>query len=69
MEHFEFAIATDYLPSVTMEDIEEHLKKDGKQEDKLYITKEMTAAFFDVDIRTISRNLEQNGQELMENGY
>ena len=38
-------------------------------EDKLYITREMTATFFDVDIRTISRYLEQNSQELMENGY
>ena len=26
MEHFELAIATDYLPSVTMEDIEDRLR-------------------------------------------
>lgn len=37
--------------------------------DKLYVTREMTAKFFDVDIRTISRYLEQNGEELSENGY
>lgn len=29
----------------------------------------MTANFFEVDIRTISRYLEQNGEELLENGY
>lgn len=37
--------------------------------DKMYITREMTANFFDVDIRTISRYLEQNGDELSHNGY
>lgn len=37
--------------------------------DKVYVTREMTAKFFDVDIRTISRYLEQNGEELSENGY
>ncbi len=29
----------------------------------------MTANFFEVDIRTISRYLEQNDEELTENGY
>ncbi len=37
--------------------------------DKIFVTREMTAKFFDVDIRTISRCLEQNGDELFENGY
>ena len=37
--------------------------------DKVYVTREMTAKFFDVDIITISRYLEQNGEELSENGY
>ena len=37
--------------------------------DKIYITREMTANFFDVDIRTISRYLEQNSEELVDNGY
>lgn len=37
--------------------------------DKIYFTKEMTARFFEVDIRTISRYLEQNTKELTENGY
>lgn len=36
---------------------------------KLFVTREMTAKFFDVDVRTISRYLEQNGEELSENGY
>ena len=32
--------------------------------DKMYVTKEMTADFFDVDIRTISRYIEQNIQPI-----
>ena len=36
---------------------------------KVFVTREMTASFFDVDVRTISRYLEQNGEELSENGY
>ena len=38
-------------------------------EGKLFVTREMTANFFDVDIRTISRYLEQNSEELSANGY
>lgn len=38
-------------------------------EDKTYITREMAASYFDVDIRTISRYIEQNGEELSQNGY
>ena len=38
-------------------------------DDKIYVTREMTADFFEVDIRTISRYLEQNNEELTENGY
>ena len=37
--------------------------------DKIYVTKEMTADFFEVDIRTISRYIEQNTDELTFNGY
>lgn len=37
--------------------------------DKIYFTREMTANFFDVDNRTISRYLEQNSEELLVNGY
>lgn len=37
--------------------------------DKMYVTKEMVADFFDVDIRTISRYIEQNNGELTSNGY
>jgi hypothetical protein len=36
---------------------------------KLMLTREMVASFFDVDIRTISRYVEQNSEELAENGY
>lgn len=36
---------------------------------KICFTKEMIADFFEVDIRTISRYLEQNKEELIENGY
>lgn len=35
----------------------------------IYVTKEMTASFFQVDIRTISRYIEQNTDELAQNGY
>lgn len=36
---------------------------------KTYLTREAVAAFFEVDIRTISRYIEQNKNELVENGY
>ena len=38
-------------------------------EGKMFVTREMTASFFDVDIRTISRYIEQNSDELSANGY
>jgi hypothetical protein len=38
-------------------------------DDKVYVTREMTASYFEVDIRTISRYLEQNSEELEQNGY
>lgn len=53
--------------------VEEIQAKSGMEgivwEDKLYVTREMTANFFNVDIRTISRYIEQNGEELSKNGY
>ena len=53
--------------------VEEIQTKSGMEgipwEDKVYVTREMTAAFFHVDIRTISRYIEQNNEELTENGY
>lgn len=36
---------------------------------KLYFTREMTANFFEVDIRTITRYIDQYNNELVENGY
>lgn len=38
-------------------------------EEKVYLTRDAVAAFFDVDIRTISRYIEQNYAELTHNGY
>ena len=38
-------------------------------EDKLYLTKEMVADFFEVDIRTIERYVSSFSDELKENGY
>ena len=46
-----------------------HLYRRILWEGKLFVTREMTANFFDVDIRTISRYLEQNSEELSANGY
>lgn len=36
---------------------------------KLMLTRDMLASFFEVDIRTVSRYIEQNNDELTENGY
>lgn len=38
-------------------------------EGRLYVTREMAADFFQVDIRTVSRYIEQNNEELTRNGY
>ena len=38
-------------------------------EDKMYFTKSMVAAFFEVDIRTIERYVAGNIDELIQNGY
>jgi len=38
-------------------------------EDKIFVTREMVATYFDVDIRTISRYIENNNEELCQNGY
>ena len=37
--------------------------------DKYYLTKEMLASFFDVEVRTIERYISTYGEELKENGY
>lgn len=53
--------------------IEEIQDKSGIEgiswEGKIYLTREAVAAFFEVDIRTISRYIEQYNEELTENGY
>lgn len=36
---------------------------------KIYLTRDDVAAFYEVDIRTISRYIEQNNDELTQNGY
>lgn len=38
-------------------------------ENNVYITREMAADFFQVDVRTIGRYIEQNNEELTANGY
>lgn len=53
--------------------VEEIQEKSGVQgilwNEKLYFTREMTASFFEVDIRTISRYIDLYNDELVENGY
>lgn len=53
--------------------VEEIQTKSGMEgilwEGKMFVTREMTASFFEVDIRTISRYIEQNSDELSANGY
>lgn len=53
--------------------VQEIQEKSGIQgilwENKIYITREDVATFFEVDIRTISRYIEQNNEELTQNGY
>ncbi|GHV55171.1 hypothetical protein FACS1894216_16830 [Synergistales bacterium] len=38
-------------------------------EGKYMLTRDMVASFFEVDIRTVSRHIEQNNEELTANGY
>ena len=38
-------------------------------ENKIHVTREAAAAFFEVGIRTISRYIEQNNEKLTQNGY
>ncbi len=38
-------------------------------ENRFRFTKDMTAEFYDVDIRTIERYLENHSDELKQNGY
>lgn len=56
--------------SLAVIEIEKHTTIDGVSYDgKTYITKELAAAFFGVDIRTIERYISANLEELSENGY
>lgn len=55
---------------IAIDEIQQKSGMDGILWDgKIFVTREMTANFFEVDIRTISRYLEQNGEELSANGY
>lgn len=38
-------------------------------EGNVYVTRDMAASFFEIDVRTISRYIEQNSEELKFNGY
>ena len=56
--------------SLAVTEIEKHTTIDGVFYDgKMYVTKELVAAFFDVEIRTIERYISTNLEELTENGY
>lgn len=56
--------------SLAITEIEKHTTIDAVYYDgKMYITKELVAAFFDVDVRTIERYISANLEELSENGY
>lgn len=56
--------------SLAVTEIEKHTTIDGVFYDgKTYVTKELVAAFFDVEIRTIERYISANLEELTENGY
>lgn len=56
--------------SLAVTEVQNHTTIDGIFfEDKLYVTKEMVAAFFDVEIRTIERYISANLEELTANGY
>jgi hypothetical protein len=55
---------------IAVEEIQAKSGVDGiLWEGKVFVTREMTANFFNVDIRTISRYIEQNSDELAANGY
>jgi len=55
---------------IAIEEIQSKSGIDGIEWDgKFYVTREMTANFFNVDIRTIGRYIEQNNDELTDNGY
>ena len=55
---------------IAIEEIQGKSGVDGVLWDgKVFVTREMTANFFEVDIRTISRYIEQNNEELISNGY
>lgn len=54
---------------IAVEEIQETVEiKSVLWEDRLYLTKELVAAFFEVDIRTIERYINKYGEELKVNG-
>lgn len=56
--------------SLAVTEIEKHTTIDGVCYDgKMYVTKELVATFFDVDVRTIERYISSNLEELSESGY
>lgn len=55
---------------MAIEEIQDKSGIEGIEWDgKIYLTRETVATFFEVDIRTISRYIEQYNEELTENGY
>lgn len=55
---------------LAIQEVQEKSGVDGVAwENKIYLTRDAVADFFEVDIRTISRYIEQNTEELTQNGY
>ena len=55
---------------LAIEEVRKNTKINGISfENKLVLTKNVVADFFEVDIRTINRYLTENGEELKLNGY
>lgn len=55
---------------IAVDEISHRIKiKSVNFENKIYITKEIVAEFYEVDVRTITRYIENNSEELRNNGY
>lgn len=55
---------------IAVDEISHRIKiKSVNFEEKIYITKEIVAEFYEVDVRTITRYIENNSEELRNNGY
>lgn len=56
--------------SVALESVRDELPFSGIEwQATIYVTREMVASYFQVESRTIGRYIEQNAEELQQNGY